>query len=174
MKRVTNIKRYTWNGSAHVEQPCQEVINQYDSGGGSNLAGRLGKVTAKQCDSIVTEYNETYSYEPSGLLQYRDSAWKRIGSTTLTRRIDPEWNAMGRMTSFGYGTTGSLYSYAYTYDNAWRPATMTGESLTLVSGISYNAAVAMTAFTRDDGSGTAVNNAYTFNVTVRPTPFLKA
>ncbi len=70
---------------------------------------------------------------------------------------------MGRMTSFGYGTTGSLYSYAYTYDNAWRPATMTGESLTLVSGINYNAAGAMTAFTRDDGSGTAVNNAYTFN-----------
>ena len=49
-----------------------------------------------------------------------------------------------------------------------------GESLTLVSGINYNAAGAMTAFTRDDGSGTAVNNAYTFNVTVRPTPFLKA
>ncbi len=80
MKRVTNIKRYTWNGSAHVEQACQELINQYDSGGGSNLAGRLGKVTAKQCDSIVTEYNETYSYEPSGLLQYRDSAWKRASA----------------------------------------------------------------------------------------------
>ena len=67
------------------------------------------------------------------------------------------------MTGFGYGTSGSLYSFAYTFDNAWRPVGMTGEGLTLVSGVSYNAAGAMTGFTRDDGSGTPVNNVYGFN-----------
>ena len=70
---------------------------------------------------------------------------------------------MGAMTSLGYGTVGSLYSYNFTYDNAWRPATMTGESLTLVNNVTYNAAGAMTAFTRNDGSGTSVNNSYGFN-----------
>ena len=71
------------------------------------------------------------------------------------------------MTGFGYGTSGSLYSFAYTFDNAWRPVGMTGEGLTLVSGVSYNAAGAMTGFTRDDGSGTPVVNAYAFNALYR-------
>ena len=32
-----------------------------------------------------------------------------------------------------------------------------------MNGISYNAAGAMTTFTRNDGSGTNVNNSYVFN-----------
>jgi hypothetical protein len=120
---------------------------------------------AKQCDSVITSYSEYFEYETSGLLQHRDSVWKRYNYAyyTLTRRVDPTFNQLGLLTNFGYGATGSLYSYAYTYDNAWRPATMTGESLTLVNGVTYNAAGAMTAFTRNDGSGTNVTNSYTFN-----------
>jgi RHS repeat-associated protein len=162
LKRVTAIKRFVNTSGVWVEQPCQEVSYTYDSGSGSNLAGRLAKVTAKQCDTNISQYEELFSYESSGLLQHRDSVWTRSGST-LTRRVDPTFNQLGLLTNFGYGATGSLYSYAYTYDNAWRPATMTGESLTLVNGVTYNAAGAMTAFTRNDGSGTAVNNSYTFN-----------
>ncbi|MCC7340221.1 MAG: hypothetical protein IT170_03965, partial [Bryobacterales bacterium] len=162
LKRVTSVKRFIYSGGVLVEQPCQEVSFTYDAGAGANLAGRLAKATAKQCDANVTEYNEVYSYEASGLLQYRDANWVRNGAT-LTRRVDPTWNQMGAMTGFGYGTSGSLYSFAYTFDNAWRPVGMTGEGLTLVSGVSYNAAGAMTGFTRDDGSGTPVNNVYGFN-----------
>lgn len=48
------------------------------------------------------------------------------------------------MEGFGYGTAGSLYSYAFTQDNMGRPTTMTGESLTLVDDITFNAVGAMT------------------------------
>jgi len=146
----------------NTKQACQEVITGYDSGAGANLAGRVASVTAKQCDGNITSYSEVYSYETWGALNWRDSKWTRSGST-LVRRVDPNYNTMGIVSDFGYGTTGSLYSYTYAYDNAWRPVSMTGESLTLVSGVSYNAAGAITAFSRNDGSGTAVNNSYTFN-----------
>jgi YD repeat-containing protein len=169
LKRVTAIKRFVNSSGVWVEQPCQEVSYAYDAnpdtGATYNLRGRLARVVAKQCDSVITSYSEYFEYEASGLLQHRDSVWKRYNyaAYTLTRRVDPTFNQLGLLTNFGYGATGSLYSYAYTYDNAWRPATMTGESLTLVNGVTYNAAGAMTAFTRNDGSGTNVTNSYTFN-----------
>lgn len=45
LKRVTSVKRYTWNGSSHAHQACQDVDYTYDtlSGGGTNLWGRLAK-----------------------------------------------------------------------------------------------------------------------------------
>lgn len=166
LKRVTSVKRYTWNGSSYVHQACQDVDYYYDqnpdTSSNYNLRGRLAKVTAKQCDTVVNSYSETYEYEVSGLLNHRDSEWTRLG-VKLTRRVDPQWNAAGRMESFGYGTAGSLYSYAYTQDNMGRPTTMTGESLTLVDNISFNAAGAMTAFRRRESASITVNNTYTFN-----------
>ncbi len=162
LKRVSSVKRYITSGGVFVEQPCQEVSFTYDSGAGANLAGRLAKATAKQCDANISEYNEVYSYEVSGLLQFRDANWVRNGST-LTRRVDPTWNQMGTLDAFGYGTPGSLYSYGYTYDNAWRPATMAGEGLTLVDSIVYSAAGAMKNFTRRESASVTVTNNYAFN-----------
>lgn len=169
LKRVTNVKRYTNSGGTWVEQACQEVLYYYDqnpdTSSNYNLRGRLAKVTAKQCDATVTSYSEIYQYEVSGQLNHRDSEWTRLGipSYKLTRRVDPTYNGTGRLTSLGYGTTGSLYTYNYTYDGAGRPTTMTGEGLTLVDNISYNAAGAMTAFRRRESASITVDNTYTFN-----------
>ncbi|MDZ7637655.1 MAG: hypothetical protein U5J83_05310 [Bryobacterales bacterium] len=109
LKRVTAVKQFIKSGGVFVEQPCQEVNYTYDSGSGSNLLGRVAKITSKSCEPYyLDEYNETFSYHASGLLDYRDSRWVRTinPATTRTLRVQPTWNSYGQMTGYAYGTIG--------------------------------------------------------------------
>jgi RHS repeat-associated protein len=166
LKRVTAIKRFVNSGGVLVEQPCQQLNYTYDSGTGANLWGRVAKITSKSCEPYyLDEYSETFSYLSSGLLDYRDSRWVRTinPATTRTLRVQPTWNSYGQMTGYAYGAIGSLYSYTMSYDNAWRPAGLTGEGLTLVSAVNYNAAGAITGFERRESVTSVVTNTYGYN-----------
>jgi YD repeat-containing protein len=82
-RRVTEVKRYTWNGSAHVEDACQKTkyyydINPFDNDAplmnATNLWGRVSVVEYSICAAIPYNPNlvltrtmrEMYSYSTAG------------------------------------------------------------------------------------------------------------